>query len=262
MSTPPPGLDFLALPGTPDPRTPRAPEPEAQLPFQAYMPESPGVPEVSGVPDFLGLPEKPGTPESGGLNFPGAENLGSEVQNAISILASHNIQTVMPGGMAPAPNQEMDPDFRALPSAYQCFLRVLEKSGRVTKAAEVSGVARGVAYRWKRDNEIFSKLWDRALKYRSELLEDEAIRRAVQGVKKNVYYMGAVCGTETVYSDALLSKLLEGNMPQKYRQNHKVELEGNVGVATLVLPATTSAEEWAAQNAGTIIDVEPEDINL
>ena len=48
-------------------------------------------------------------------------------------------------------------------------------------------------------------------------------------------------------------------MPEKYRQNHKIELDAKLAVSTLVLPATTSAEDWAAQNSGTIIDVEPTD---
>ena len=91
------------------------------------------------------------------------------------------------------------------------------------------------------------------------MIEDEAIRRAVNGVSEDVYYMGAVCGSKRNYSDALLGKLLEGNMPEKYRQNHKIELDAKLAVSTLVLPATTSAEDWAAQNSGTIIDVEPTD---
>lgn len=40
-------------------------------------------------------------------------------------------------------------------------------------------------------------------------LESAAVDRAINGVDKNIYYLGDVCGTEKVYSDGLLSKLLD-----------------------------------------------------
>ena len=296
----PPVPDFLQLNGTPDPRAPRPPQPESQLPPITHIPGTFGSPEntptenkvntgdlgspapgLTNAPTATGshgipTPFNPGNPvvpsrkyrnhnkapgprPEGFINYPGAENGGNKIADAIAILAEANIQTVMPGGLIPTPNQEQDISFQEQDEETRTFLRVLEKSGRVTKAAEIAGRTRGAFRAKKRRDPIFSDLWDKALKHRAELFEDEAIRRAVNGVRKDIYYKGEVCGSEKVYSDALLSKLLEGNMPQKYRQNHKIELDAKMAVATLVLPATTSAEEWAAQNSGNIIEQAPED---
>ena len=268
----PPVPDFLQLIGTPDPRTPRAPQPESQLPPTPHIPgtfeplkntltKSRVNTENLGTPAPVIRQEKgtPGPRTPGFVNYPGAENTGSKIADAIAILAEADIQVVPPGGIIPTPNQEMNPAFRELNHVDQTFLRVLEKSGRVTFAAEIAGKSRSAFTNKRKRDLMFSELWDQALKYRAEIFEDEAIRRAVAGVRKDIYYKGVVCGSERVYSDALLSKLMEGNMPQKYRQNHKIELEGKMAVATLVLPATTSAEEWAAQNSGNIIEQAPED---
>ena len=255
MTTPTPRLDFLSVNGAPDPRTPHPREPESQLPQTPHMPGASDSPAEKPLDlGFLFVP-----PMRRKHNVPEPENMGAKIGEAIRVLGEANIPVGMPGGLQPTPHLEEDDDYRMLEPHLKVFLRVLEKSGRVTKAAEVSGMGRGAAYALKRRDKTFAKLWQRAISYRAELLEDEAIRRAVGGVKEDVYYMGGVCGSKTNYSDALLSKLLEGNMPEKYRQNHKIELEGKMAVATLVLPATTSAADWAAQNSGTIIDAEPED---
>jgi hypothetical protein len=55
-------------------------------------------------------------------------------------------------------------------------------------------------------------------------LEDEAVRRAREGVRKLVFYKGApvyVHGEplyETEFSDRLLERLLEANNPQKFKR--------------------------------------------
>ena len=278
--TAPPVPDFLQLNGTPDPRGPRAPLPETQLPPTPHIPGTFETRENNHTNNRVNIPpddtEDPGRPvipakkfhhhkgipgprPAGFVNYPGAENGRNEIADAIAILAKADIQVVPLGGAIPTPNQEQDVDFWDQDEKTRTFLRVLEKTGRVTKAAEIAGRSAGAFRSKKKRDPILADLWDKALKYRAELFEDEAIRRAVSGVRKDIYYKGVVCGSEKVYSDALLSKLLEGNMPQKYRQNHKIELDAKMAVATLVLPAATTPEEWAAQNSGKIIEQAPED---
>lgn len=60
-------------------------------------------------------------------------------------------------------------------------------------------------------------------------LEDEAVRRAHQGVRKAVRYKGKVVGYEHEYSDTLMSLLLKGSQPKKYRDNSSVEVTGKDG---------------------------------
>src|SRR5215468_7479743 len=70
----------------------------------------------------------------------------------------------------------------------------------------------------------------------AEILEDEAIRRAVEGVPKGVHYQGQECGTETVYSDGILMFLLRGANPEKYRER--------TGVSGKVDVVKNSQERW------------------
>lgn len=63
-----------------------------------------------------------------------------------------------------------------------------------------------------------------------ERLEAEAFRRAHDGVEKPVFYKGKQCGTVTEYSDTLMIKLLQGNIPEKYNRNQSsIELTGANG---------------------------------
>lgn len=51
------------------------------------------------------------------------------------------------------------------------------------------------------------------------MLEQEAYRRAVEGVEEPVYQGGELVGTVRRYSDKLLEFLLRGRRPQVYREN-------------------------------------------
>ena len=48
-------------------------------------------------------------------------------------------------------------------------------------------------------------------------LEDEAVRRAHEGLRKPVWYKGKIVGYETEYSDTLLLAVLKANNPDKFR---------------------------------------------
>jgi hypothetical protein len=137
------------------------------------------------------------------------------------------------------------------------FLRVLEKSGRMNAAAEASGMSIGAVVRRMETNPEFCALVEKAKSYRKELLIDEALRRAVTGVDEPVFYMGAICGYKTNYSDSLLAKLMDAYDPEKFRANHKVTVEGQLGIATLVLPALASSDDWARMNRGKVIEALP-----
>lgn len=263
--------DFLELNGSPDPRAPRPPDPETLIPSSCQSPGSGTpksiLPRIPGSLEFgeggtpfpgrIKIPKPPSMPEN--PNFPKIEIPGEKFEDPQSILANPNKPDPLPGGLITTPSLEDDEIYSRLSPDLKAFFRVLEKTGTPTKAAKVAGVRRTAMEKLRKTNPDIEALWQTCMQHRAEIFEDEAIRRGVKGVMEPVYYMGAICGYKRVYSDSLLSKVLEGNMPEKYRSNHKIELEGKLAVATLVLPATTSAEEWAKQNRGTIINQEPED---
>lgn len=127
------------------------------------------------------------------------------------------------------------------------FLRILmENGGRVHDAALAAGYKSSAplrAYR-HRDPE-FAKAWDEALEAANDVLEAEAIRRGVDGVREPIYYRGTLVGYKLVYSDRMLELLLKGNNPEKFNRNSQTDININAKVGIAVIPATVkSEEEW------------------
>lgn len=80
------------------------------------------------------------------------------------------------------------------------------------------------------------------------MLEREAFRRAHTGTLKPIYQGGEKVGSVREYSDTLMIFLLKGARPQKYRENHKVEVSGTVGtiaIREVVIERSTASEEDA-----------------
>ncbi|HKJ73747.1 MAG TPA: hypothetical protein VKA19_06480 [Alphaproteobacteria bacterium] len=134
----------------------------------------------------------------------------------------------------------------------RAFLEVLSRTGKVVAAARAVGYRDSAFLRRVRNNdEEFAKEWDDALEAAADRLEDEAVRRAVEGVYKPVYYKGSVVGYEIGYSDQLLMFLLKGARPKKFadRKHIEGEINGKIGVALLPMTAP-SIESWEQQAAG------------
>lgn len=96
------------------------------------------------------------------------------------------------------------------------FLEKFAETGNVTTAALYAGATRAWAYRLRKTNEKFKKEWDEAEQEACDRLEEEARRRAVDGVKKFVYYKGKPVGKINEYSDLLLICLLRAHRPEKF----------------------------------------------
>ena len=97
------------------------------------------------------------------------------------------------------------------------FLDALAETCNVARAAELAGVARSTVYDWRVADSDFADEWEHALDLGADALEDEATRRAVEGVDEPVFYQGKACGVVRRYSDTLLIFLLKGRRPEKYR---------------------------------------------
>lgn len=99
-------------------------------------------------------------------------------------------------------------------------------AGRRSLAARAAKVARSTHYRWMETDANYKLLYERAMLQVVEVLEDEATTRAVEGVRKGIYFQGCRVATERVYSDGLMMFLLRGAAPDKYRE--KTEHSGAV----------------------------------
>jgi len=61
---------------------------------------------------------------------------------------------------------------------------------------------------------------------KQQVREDEADRRAIEGVQKPVYQQKELVGYVTEYSDNLLITQLKAGNPEKYADRQKVDHQG------------------------------------
>ena len=124
------------------------------------------------------------------------------------------------------------------------FLAELAATGNVSHSARVASVNKTTVYSHRDSDPEFAAQWREAIDESNDALEAEARRRAVDGVSEPVVYQGELAGhwidaegnvvsedtegarfvplTVKKYSDTLLIFLLNGNRPEKFRQNVKL----------------------------------------
>lgn len=103
------------------------------------------------------------------------------------------------------------------------FLFRLSRIGIRSRAAHLTGVTMATIWQWRRDDPAFEKAYIRAMEVASDLLEDEALRRAAEGVVEPVFQSGRLVGQVRRFSDQLLMFTLKGAKPEKYADRQKVE---------------------------------------
>ena len=106
----------------------------------------------------------------------------------------------------------------------EALLQALSETANVQDSCRAAKVPRRTAYAWKAADPAFAKAWDEALDRGADALEDEAVRRAHQGVLRPVFQGGKKVGDERVYSDQLLMFLLKGARPEKYKDRGTLDL--------------------------------------
>ena len=125
------------------------------------------------------------------------------------------------------------------------FLKCLAETGKVGESARAAGYLSTETLRsFRKNDEDFAEAWDLATSAAGDLLEEEAIRRAVDGTLKPVFYKGEIVGQEIQYSDSLMAILLKANNPSKYNRSGG-ETNVNVRFGVAVLPMTAvNADDW------------------
>jgi len=112
---------------------------------------------------------------------------------------------------------------RVTPKKKAEFLDALAQTGNVRQAAKAVGVSANRFYVHRRQDPLFAQKWEETIQQAMDtVLEPEAIRRAVEGVEKAVYYRGAQVGVEREYSDTLLIFLLKGWKSDRYTERREV----------------------------------------
>jgi hypothetical protein len=104
-------------------------------------------------------------------------------------------------------------------------------------SARDAGIDVKYAHIRRRVDQSFCQAWNEAATIGTELLEQEAERRAYHGVDEPVFFRGIECGHIRKYSDTLLMFLLKSRRPAVYRDNSDNKFGGsfqlNVNVVTV-----------------------------
>ncbi len=127
------------------------------------------------------------------------------------------------------------------------FLIAMAETGVMANACARAGWTRATAMGLRKADPRFREAWDDAVEFCADAAEAEAFRRGVHGVEKDVYFKGVVVGKETIYSDRMLELTLKARRPDRFRDNHKMEVETKGGV--LIVPAAPSEGDWGEQAA-------------
>lgn len=98
----------------------------------------------------------------------------------------------------------------------QHFLDALAAGASVRAATEALGIKPDAPYRWRENDTDFAMRWRHAEEAGTDLIEEEAYRRAVTGVEKPVYRGGEVVGHVADFSDTMLMFLLKARRPDRY----------------------------------------------
>ena len=127
------------------------------------------------------------------------------------------------------------------PEKLKKFLDILAQGLSVTNAAEAIVASRERLYELRRANPDLAAAWDAAIEAGTDKLEDEARRRALEGVSEPVFWKGEQVALVRKYSDLLLIFLLKARRPDKYRERSETRI-GNLDGGPITFTITQGAE--------------------
>jgi len=124
------------------------------------------------------------------------------------------------------------------------LLALAQTGGRVAEAAKAAGYQdTSAVQKFRRENEEFAEEWEQAVEAGTDMLVDEVVRRAIDGVHEPQYYKGEVVGYTLKFSDALLMFQIRARRPEQYRETARGgEINMNFGIAVLPMTAPDDTE--------------------
>lgn len=124
--------------------------------------------------------------------------------------------------------------------------------GDTLAACRAVGVSLIFVRQWRKDDKEVDEQLTEAERVGVQGLYSEAVRRAVKGVQKGIYFKGVRVDEETVYSDGLMNTLLKAKLPE-FRDNEGGggPVNVQVNVANL-MPRATSYDQWLEMKQQTL----------
>ncbi len=99
-----------------------------------------------------------------------------------------------------------------------------------SRAAAEAKISTRTLATWRTEDKEFNAACKKAIDDGTDQFEDEARRRAVEGVDRPVFQQGECVGFTREYSDSLMSMMLGGRRPDVYGKQ-RVEMSGPEGGA-------------------------------
>jgi hypothetical protein len=113
----------------------------------------------------------------------------------------------------------------------KCFLKALSETGSVSTAAAVAGTSRTRVYELRKADPAFASAWEEAEEIAADRLEDEARRRALEGVPEPLVSAGKLVRDDDGqpimvrrYSDNLLTALIKAHRPPRRERPVRFQL--------------------------------------
>jgi hypothetical protein len=130
------------------------------------------------------------------------------------------------------------------------FLEALASGASVNSAVKSAGYARASVYKWRAADGEFALAWHDAVEAGTDALEDEALRRAKDGIDEPRFYEGHECGYVRKYSDTLMIFLLKGRRPEKYSDRVTTTHQGPGGgpiteIRRIIIEPGTKPVGWS-----------------
>lgn len=123
--------------------------------------------------------------------------------------------------------------------------------------AQLIGITRETLRQHLKNNEAFAEAIDLAMEERCKALEDEARRRAMVGVTRRKYDKnGQLLEEEQVYSDRLMERLLEADMPERFRPNRGGQILETGGVLLIPVGGPAMSPEEITQRLEKLTEVQ------
>jgi hypothetical protein len=144
------------------------------------------------------------------------------------------------------------------------FLDVLMRTGNAVLAAARVGVGWRALYLARSRHPDFDSNWNMATKiYNTFVAQEKMRKRALDGIRKPIYYQGNIVGYEVYYDSGLTQFYMRGAMPDVYGDKRELKIEGGLTFGVALLPSTMkSLGEWEDKakrlyDNGEIIDITP-----
>jgi len=127
-------------------------------------------------------------------------------------------------------------DTKITPEFKDMFVSLLQDIPNITVVCKLAGIDPSNISRARQNDPEFDKAVLEAREFGYDMVEEEARRRAVDGVLEPVFYKGEEIGNIRRYSDQLLSQLLKAYKPKKFNPGVKLGIgEGEKTTLTLIL---------------------------